>query len=77
MRTYSIHAGQHDGLLDARRQRVQPSLRAALRALRSVLGVDRLYRVTCPDGIYCYRCLADLRADRDGSSAPAVISIHV
>lgn len=35
--------------------------------------VNRLYSVRCQDGIYCYLSIRDMRSDRTGAAAFAVI----
>ena len=52
------------------------SLLAARQKARLELGVVALLSVSCDDGIYCYRCRADLRADDTGAGAAAVISLE-
>ena len=49
------------------------SRKAALRAVRVELRVRRLSLYSAPDGLYCWRSLAEQRADCDGSRADAVI----
>ena len=49
------------------------SLADAIRQVKCELGVNRLYRADCPDGIYCYRESAGKANDCDGSRADAVI----
>ena len=49
------------------------SIEQALSFVRKITNANRVYRVTVPDGIYCYASLADLRKDQTGASALAVI----
>ncbi len=50
-----------------------PSLRAALRAVRSEAGVSRLRRADCSDGLYLWTDTEAMRRDTDGSRAYVVI----
>ena len=49
------------------------SKRAALMAVRAMMGQRRVFAVSVPDGTYCYRTPADRTQDDSGARAYAVI----
>jgi hypothetical protein len=49
------------------------SKEAAIAAVKAEAGIDRLYSVSCPDGLYCYTSAEEKDADDTGASAFAII----